>query len=87
MSPRAKSTEDLQAESKALSTDLISIFNNMDIANMDDTELTKRIEELHKFRKLRVVISTRKPTPLKKYILSLSVTKAREILEKLNISI
>jgi hypothetical protein len=62
--------------------DLLSIFNQKDMADMDDTELITRLINLQEMRKIHIP-KTRKKTAIDKLLNEIDITKARIYLEVL----
>jgi hypothetical protein len=62
--------------------DLLSIFEQKDIVEMDDTELITRLINLQEMRKIHVV-KTRRKTAIDKLLHEIDITKARIYLEVL----
>ena len=61
------------------SYDLIQVFEQRDIADMDDEEYKQRIIDLRKMREMRFT-TTKKKTALDLILASITVEKAREYL-------
>jgi hypothetical protein len=62
--------------------DLLSIFEQKDIADMDDTELITRLINLQEMRKIHIA-KTRRKTAIDKLLNEIDITKARIYLEVL----
>ena len=63
--------------------DLIRVFNQCDIATLDDEELERRIHMLQQMRLIRVTTS-KKPTALDMILAGIDITKARMYLDVLD---
>jgi hypothetical protein len=78
---KSKSKKELRKYTpEELSIDMISIFGNKSIGDMDDEALTTCIRKLHEARNLRIS-ATKKKSAFNFLVESIDITKARKYLE------